>query len=258
MPVVYLDSVFLLNAAMDYLLLRGTELLSGVPAGRRRCVLAALFGGGYAAAVFLPVPWTAARCARRNCYPASRRDAEAPGGAIDGGHRFRRAAAFPAADAAALRPLLRHGGLRAGAGDALRRHAGGAGRLLYPGGPAGAARRRHLGLSFAECCLPGGGWAGDGGQASAPAHPPGWPGDRPRRPLRQRQRPPGCWRTACGRPDGGGGTGALSPGAAAVSHGGGPPGPGGTAGGPPAAGGAACAAALPDGGGRRTAAGPPL
>ena len=54
MPVVYLDSVFLLNAAMDYLLLRGTELLSGVPAGRRRCVLAALFGGGYAAAVFLP------------------------------------------------------------------------------------------------------------------------------------------------------------------------------------------------------------
>ena len=54
MPVVYLDSVFLLNAAMDYLLLRGTELLSGVPAGRRRCGLAALFGGGYAAAVFLP------------------------------------------------------------------------------------------------------------------------------------------------------------------------------------------------------------
>ena len=54
MPVVYLDSVFLLNAAMDYLLLRGTELLSGVPAGRQRCVLAALFGGGYAAAVFLP------------------------------------------------------------------------------------------------------------------------------------------------------------------------------------------------------------
>ena len=54
MPVVYLDSVFLLNAAMDYLLLRGTELLSGVPVGRRRCVLAALFGGSYAAVVFLP------------------------------------------------------------------------------------------------------------------------------------------------------------------------------------------------------------
>ena len=61
MTVVYLDSVFLLNALMDYLLLRGTELLSGVPAGRRRCLLAAAFGGGYAAAVFLPgLGWLAA------------------------------------------------------------------------------------------------------------------------------------------------------------------------------------------------------
>ncbi len=192
-------------------------------------------------------PWVALRLAGK-----------APGGPTNGGHRLRWAAALPSADAAVFCPLLRHGWLCAGTGDAHRRHAGGAGRLLYPGGPAGAARRRHLGLSFAECCLPGGGWAGDGGQASAPARPPGWPGDCPLRPLRQRQRPPGCWRTACGRPDGGGGTGALSPGAAAVSHGGGPPGPGGTAGGPPAAGGAACVAALPDGGGRRAAAGPPL
>ena len=54
MPVVYLDSVFFLNALMDYLLLRGTELLSGLPARRWRCLAAALFGGGYAAAVFLP------------------------------------------------------------------------------------------------------------------------------------------------------------------------------------------------------------
>ena len=183
---------------------------------------------------------------------------KASGGPSDGSHCLRRAAAFPSADAAALRPLLRHGGLRAGAGDALRRDAGGAGRFLHQGGPAGAAHRRHLGLSFAECCLPGGGWAGDGGQASAPARPPGWPGSPSYGALRQWKRPPGCWRTACGRPDGGGGTGALSPGAAAVSHGGGPPGPGGTAGGPLAAGGAACVAALPDGGGRRTAAGPPL
>lgn len=183
---------------------------------------------------------------------------EAPGGAIDGGHRLRRAAAFPSADAAALRPLLRHGGLRAGAGDALRRHAGGAGRLLYPGGPPGAAHRRHLGVSPAERRLPGGGRAGNGGQALAPAHPPGWPGDRPRRPLRQRQRPPGRRRAACVRSDGGGGPGAFSPGTAAASHGGGPPGPGGADGRAPAAGRAACAAALPDGGGRRAAAGPPL
>ena len=243
MSVVYLDSVFLLNAAMDYLLLRGTELLSGVPAGRQRCVLAALFGGGYAAAVFLPgLGWLSA-------WPGKLLAGLLMAVIAFGGQRrfLRRTLLF-----------LRHGWLCAGTGDALRRHAGGAGRLLYPGGPAGAARRRHLGLSFAECCLPGGGWAGDGGQASAPARPPGWPGDCPLRPLRQRQRPPGCWRTACGRPDGGGGTGALSTGAAAASHGGGPSGPGGTAGGPPAAGGAACGAAVPDGGGRRTAAGPPL
>ena len=61
MAVVYLDSVFLLNALMDYLLLRGTELLSGIPAARWRCLLAAVFGGGYAAAVFLPgLGWMAA------------------------------------------------------------------------------------------------------------------------------------------------------------------------------------------------------
>ena len=183
---------------------------------------------------------------------------KASGGPADGSHCLRRTAAFPSADAAALRPLLRHGGLRAGAGDALRRNAGGAGRFLHPGGPAGAAHRGPLGLPFAERRLPGGGRAGGGGQAPAPARPPGWPGDCPRRPLRQRQRPPGCRRAARGRPDGGGGPGALPPGAAAASHGGGPSGPGGAAGGAPAAGGAACSPALPDGGGRRAAAGPPL
>lgn len=54
MTVVYIDSVFLLNAAMDFLLLLATEDLAGVPRRRGRCLLAAIFGGAYAAVVFLP------------------------------------------------------------------------------------------------------------------------------------------------------------------------------------------------------------
>ncbi len=52
--VVYLDSVFVLNAVMDYLLLLSAARLAGLPLRRRRYVLAALAGGAYAAAVFLP------------------------------------------------------------------------------------------------------------------------------------------------------------------------------------------------------------
>lgn len=42
MTVVYVDSVFVLNAAMDYLLLLLTARLAGVPLRRRRYLLAAL------------------------------------------------------------------------------------------------------------------------------------------------------------------------------------------------------------------------
>lgn len=52
--VVYIDSVFVLNAVMDYLLLLVTGRLAGIPLRRRRYLLAALTGGVYAAAVFLP------------------------------------------------------------------------------------------------------------------------------------------------------------------------------------------------------------
>lgn len=52
--VVYLDSVFTLNAVMDYLLLICTARLAGRPLRRGRYLLAALLGGAYAAAVFLP------------------------------------------------------------------------------------------------------------------------------------------------------------------------------------------------------------
>lgn len=54
MTVVYLDSVFLLNTLMDYLLLLATARLAGIPLRRGRYILAALCGGVYAAAVFFP------------------------------------------------------------------------------------------------------------------------------------------------------------------------------------------------------------
>ena len=54
MTVIYVDSVFVLNAAMDYLLFLVTARLAGVTLRRRRYLLAALAGGSYAVAVFLP------------------------------------------------------------------------------------------------------------------------------------------------------------------------------------------------------------
>lgn len=54
MTVIYIDSVFILNALMDYLLLLCAARLAGLPLRRRRYLLAALAGGAYAAAVFLP------------------------------------------------------------------------------------------------------------------------------------------------------------------------------------------------------------
>lgn len=54
MTVVYIDSVFALNALMDYLLFLCAARLAGLPLRRGRYILAALAGGAYAAAVFLP------------------------------------------------------------------------------------------------------------------------------------------------------------------------------------------------------------
>ncbi len=54
MTVVYADSVFFLNGAMDYLLMLVTARLAGVPLRRKRYLLGALLGAGYAVAVFLP------------------------------------------------------------------------------------------------------------------------------------------------------------------------------------------------------------
>ena len=54
MTVVYLDSVFILNALVDLLLLLSTARLAGVSPRRGQYLLAAAFGGLYAAAAYLP------------------------------------------------------------------------------------------------------------------------------------------------------------------------------------------------------------
>ena len=54
MTVVYVDSVFVLNALMDYLLVLSVGRLAGIPLRRGRYLLAGLLGGAYAVAVFLP------------------------------------------------------------------------------------------------------------------------------------------------------------------------------------------------------------
>ena len=52
--MVYLDLVALLNFLVDLLLLLGTNRLAGFPPGWGRSALAAMVGGGYAAACLLP------------------------------------------------------------------------------------------------------------------------------------------------------------------------------------------------------------
>lgn len=51
---VYLDLVLILNFTVDFLLLLGTNRLSGHPPGVKRACLASAAGAGYAAACFLP------------------------------------------------------------------------------------------------------------------------------------------------------------------------------------------------------------
>ena len=54
MTVVYVDSVFVLNTLMDYLLVLAVGRLAGIPLRRGRYLLAGLLGGAYAVAAFLP------------------------------------------------------------------------------------------------------------------------------------------------------------------------------------------------------------
>ena len=54
MRVIYVDTLFLLNALVDYLLLLASARLAGEPLARLRFAAGAVLGGGYAAAIFLP------------------------------------------------------------------------------------------------------------------------------------------------------------------------------------------------------------
>lgn len=54
MTVIYVDTLFLLNALVDYLLLLGAARLAGERLRRLRFALGAALGGRYAAAIFLP------------------------------------------------------------------------------------------------------------------------------------------------------------------------------------------------------------
>ncbi len=54
MTVIYVDTLFLLNAAIDYLLLLAAARLAGEPLRRFRFFLGAVLGGMYAVGIFLP------------------------------------------------------------------------------------------------------------------------------------------------------------------------------------------------------------
>lgn len=54
MTVIYIDTLFLLNAVVDYLLLLASARLAGEPLRRCRFALGAALGGAYAVALFLP------------------------------------------------------------------------------------------------------------------------------------------------------------------------------------------------------------
>lgn len=54
MTVIYVDTLFLLNALVDYLLLLCSARLAGEPLKRLRFTLGAVLGGGYAVVIFLP------------------------------------------------------------------------------------------------------------------------------------------------------------------------------------------------------------
>lgn len=54
MTVIYVDRIFFLNTALDYLLLLSAARLAGIPLRRVRLLLCAAAGGLYASAVFLP------------------------------------------------------------------------------------------------------------------------------------------------------------------------------------------------------------
>ena len=68
MTVIYVDRIFFLNIALDYLLLLSAARLAGIPLRRVRLLLCAAAGGLYASAVFCPIAggWL---ILRQSCCP---------------------------------------------------------------------------------------------------------------------------------------------------------------------------------------------
>jgi len=156
LTVVYVDSVFVLNALMDYLLVLCAARLAGIPLRRRRYLLAGLLGGlcrgGISAGAGLSL---------RNAGEAGGRHTAGAGGL------WRRGKAA-AADAATVRRLLCHGRVRAGPGPGGGgRRADGERRVLHGRGCKGAADRCGRGLSGSDSGVSCGGGKGRPGRAGA-------------------------------------------------------------------------------------------
>ena len=157
MTVVYLDSVFLFNALLDYLLFLSTARLAGIPLRRRRYLLSGVLGG----------------LSHGNAGKGRR-------GAAAGAHRLWPGDPFSPADAADRRHRLRLGGDGSGS-----RTVGGAAHSQRPGNFLYECQRENpaafcvRGLPAADGDLPDGGRprypggvsAGDGVPAGANGGP---------------------------------------------------------------------------------------
>ena len=73
---IYLDLVILLNFSVDFLLLMGTNRLSGFPLSPGRCAWAAVLGAVYSGACLLPgfsflgaLLWRMVSLAECRCWP---------------------------------------------------------------------------------------------------------------------------------------------------------------------------------------------
>lgn len=166
-------------------------------------------GGGDSAPAALRSGGSPGRGLCRGGIPAGVRFSEpSPGEAGGRGPSFRdrlwRRGAAAAADAAAVRRVLRHGRVRAGTGIAGgQRRAGGPGCLLHRCVRKSAADRRSRGLSGSDGGVPGGGPPRSGRPAGPGAGVPRGPQCRTDGPVGHRKRP-------AGPGDRRGGTGGIS------------------------------------------------
>lgn len=145
--MVYLDSVFLFNALLDYLLVLSAARLAGLTLRRGRYILCGLLGGAYAAAVFLPGG------AFLTAAPVKAAAGVLLALAAFGGERH-----FWRLTLLTFGHRLRAGGKRSGAGTAGRtEHPQCPGCVLYECGQQNAAGVGGGGVPCADGAVPGGG-----------------------------------------------------------------------------------------------------